>query len=308
MLRSVGTACLCTDDEQKGERAMKSKHRTQESEQYLRFETDSVQIPKLPAHFARQNCTPTAVRVPDNYINWHESVEFLCVLSGDVHILRGEELLHPMKGEIVAIDPFMIHAPLFSTDATDLFYVKISPELYRESGLDYDGISHTPLIRDEEAFRLFSTLAELNEDRGSPVFVPRFKGTLLLLMARLYEHYSVKDGARTPPRGKLLSLVIPAIRYIHEHFTEKPSIAAVAEAAHISESHLLHSFRAATGMSVLQYINHLRFLYARTLFKTTEMTVGEVAAVCGFVSLSYFSKEYTRRMGISPSAERRSST
>ena len=286
---------------------MQEKLRAQESEQYLRFEKDGFSFPKLAAAFARQNCTPTGVRIPDNYINWHESVEFLCVLSGDVHILRGDEILHPAEGDIVAIDPFMIHTPLFPTDATDLFYVKISPELYRESGLELDGITHTPLIRDAEALRLFRLLTELNEDRTSQVFVPRFKGVLLQLIAHLYEHYAKKDTERALPQGKLLSLVIPAIRYIHEHFTEKPSFAAIAEAAHISESHLLHSFRTATGMSVLQYVNHLRFLYARTLFRTTKMTVGEVATACGFVSLSYFIKEYARRMGAAPSAERRSS-
>ena len=280
----------------------------QESEKYLRFEKDASSFPKLAATFARQNCTPTGVQIPDNYINWHESVEFLCVLSGDVHILRGDEILHPAAGDIVAIDPFMIHAPLFPTDATDLFYVKISPELYRESGLELDGITHAPLIRDAEALRLFRMLAEVNEERSSPVFVPRFKGVLLQLIAHLYEHYAKKDGERALPQGKLLSLVIPAIRYIHEHFTEKPSVAVIAEAAHISESHLLHSFHAATGMSVLQYVNHLRFLYARTLFRTTKMTVGEVAAACGFASLSYFSTEYARRMGTAPSVERRTPT
>jgi AraC-like DNA-binding protein len=242
--------------------------------------------------------------VPEEYFNWHEAVEFLHVLKGEVHIMRGDELIHAREGDTVTVDPFMLHAPLFPSADNELFYVKIMPELYAECGIPYEGIAHKPLIRDGEVSALFATLTALNEERDAPLFLPRFKGTLLLLMTHLLEHYGERKSAAPTLPKKQISLMAPAIEYIHAHFTEKPSVAAIAEAAHISESHLFHSFHDTTGMSVLQYINHLRFLYARTLLSTTERSVGEIAADCGFSSFSYFSKEYTRRMGESPSATR----
>lgn len=274
-------------------------------EAYLHFEKGADFSQALAAHFARQNQKPDSIHIPVDYINWHEAVEFLYVIQGEIHMLRGDEIHHLRAGDIVAIDPYMLHAPLFPTEETDLFYVKVFPPVYRECEIPFAGISHTPVFRDEEGARLFSELISLNENRNTPMFTPRFKGTLLLLVAHLFEHYATISEDRHIPGKKQLSLMIPAIEYIHDHFTEKPSVAQIATAAHISESHLLHSFRAATGMSVLEYINYLRFLYAKTLFSTTALSCGEVAAACGFSSVSYFSKEYTRRMGTSPSAERK---
>lgn len=274
-------------------------------EAHLHFEKGAGYSQALAAHFARQNRKQGSIHIPVDYINWHEAVEFLYVIQGEIHILRGDEIHHLQAGDIVAIDPYMLHAPLFPTEETDLFYVKVFPPFYHECEIPFDGIGHTPVFRDAEGTRLFKELIALYEKRNSPLFIPRFKGILLLLVAHLFEHYATVSEDRHTPGKKQLSLMIPAIEYIHEHFTEKPSVADIATAAHISESHLLHSFRAATGMSVLEYINYLRFLYAKTLFSTTALSCGEVAAACGFTSVSYFSKEYARRMGISPSAERR---
>ena len=285
-----------------------STHKEQElphKEASLHFEKGAGYSCALAAHFARQNRRPDSVHIPVDYINWHEAVEFLYVIQGEIHILRGDEIHHLRAGDIVAIDPYMLHATFFPTEETDLFYVKVLPPFYHECGIPFEGISHTPVFRDSEGAHLFGELIALNEDRSAPMFVPRFKGILLLLVAHLFEHYATISENRQVPGKKQLSLMIPAIEYIHDHFTEKPSVADIAAAAHISESHLLHSFRAATGMSVLAYINDLRFLYAKTLFSTTTLSCGEVAAACGFTSFSYFSKEYARRMGISPSAERK---
>ena len=280
------------------ERAAELPHK----EAYLHFEKGGGYSQSLAAHFARQNRKPNGICIPVDYINWHEAVEFLYVIQGEIHILRGDEIHHLHAGDIVAIDPYMLHATLFPTEETDLFYVKVLPPFYRERELPFDGITHTPLIRDKEGVRLFKELIALYESRSAPMFVPRFKGILLLLVAHLFEHYASISENRHAPGKKQLSLMIPAIEYIHDHFLKKPSVADVAAAAHISESHLLHSFRAATGMSVLEYVNYLRFLYAKTLFSTTALSCGEVAAACGFTSVSYFSKEYTRRMGVAPSA------
>lgn len=286
---------------------MKNRQSTDPShkEAYLHFEKGAGFSQALAAHFARQNRRPDSIKIPVDYINWHEAVEFLYVIQGEIHILRGDEIHHLHAGDIMAIDPYMLHGTLFPTEETDLFYVKVFPPFYHECEIPFEGITHTPVFRDAEGKRLFSELIALYENRTAPMFIPRFKGILLLLVAHLYEHYASVAEDRHTPGKKQLSLMIPAIEYIHIHFAEKPSIADIAAAAHISESHLLHSFRAATGMSVLEYINYLRFLYAKTLFSTTALSCGEVASACGFTSASYFSKEYTRRMGISPSAERK---
>ncbi len=271
---------------------------------YLHFEKQSGYPPLLAAHFARESYREPGRDIPHSYINWHEAVELLAVLHGTVHILRGDEVIRAEAGELVAVDPFLLHGTVLPSEKSELFYIKIYPDFYKECSISFEEISYRPLIRDEKVARLIAQLASLAEDRGAPYFLPRFKAYLILLITHLHEHFALNAKKSEGTRKKQANGIIPAIEYIHEHFTERPSVAKIAEAAHISESHLLHSFGKATGTSVLQYINHLRFLHAKALFATTRLSVGEVAKACGFESLSYFSKEYTRRMGISPSMAR----
>ena len=269
-----------------------------------RFERDAGIAPRLSVSFSLQSREPSGTPVPP-YINWHEAIELLFVLRGELYVLCGEELIHLREGELVAVDPFVLHGTIFPDSHQEYFYIKIKPEFYEECGLPYEGISHKPRIADPEAARLFYHLAELSRKKEDPLFLPRFKATLMLLVAHLYEHYTVPGAAVSDRRGKRMALVVPALEYIHNHLAERLTVAKIAEVAHVSESHLLHVFREATGTSVLQYINHLRFLYAKTLFATTSLSVSEVAAACGFESLSDFGKEDARRMGITPSAARK---
>lgn len=272
---------------------------------YLHFEKKAGYSPSLAVQFGRESYHGTTYELPRSYINWHEAVELLAVLEGTVHILRGDEVIGAKAGEIVAVDPFLLHGTVIPSQRAELFYVKIYPDLYKECGLSFEEIAYLPLIKDQEAAELIRHLATLSEDQSSPFFLPRFKAYLILLITHLQEHFTLKKKESVGRPKREATGIIPAIEYIHEHFTERPSVAEIARVAHMSESHLLHSFAKVTGTSVLQYINLLRFLHAKALFATTRLSVGEVAKACGFGSLSYFSKEYTRRMGISPSEARR---
>ncbi len=275
-----------------------------EKDTYLHFETQSGYPPLLAAHFSKEYYKGPQTELPRSYINWHEAVELLAVLEGTIHILRGDEVICAHAGELVAVDPFLLHGTVLPSERSELFYIKIYPDFYKECNIPFEEIAYCPLIRDEQTAHLASKLAEFSENQSAPYFLPRFKAYLILLVTHLHEQFALDKKKNGAKERKQTSCIIPALEYIHEHFTERPSVAKIAEAAHISESHLLHSFGEATGTSVLQYINHLRFLHAKALFATTSLSVGEVAKACGFESLSYFSKEYTRRMGISPSFAR----
>ena len=271
---------------------------------YLHFEKQNGYPPLLAAHFSKESYKEPNGRIPKSYINWHEAVELLAVLEGNIHILRGDEVISAQAGSLVAVDPFLLHGAVLPSERSELFYIKIYPDFYRECNISFEEIAYCPLIRDERASQLVLQLAKLAEDQSAPYFLPKFKATLILLVAHLQEHFTLYEKKSARTQIKHANGIIPAIEYIHEHFTERPSVARIAEAAHISESHLLHSFGKTTGTSVLQYINHLRFLHAKALFATTSLSVSEVATACGFESLSYFSKEYTRRMGVTPSLAR----
>ena len=100
--------------------------------------------------------------------------------------------------------------------------------------------------------------------------------------------------------------VLPKIRAtrerIHSEFSNPAlSISALAESVGVSEVYYRHGFRMLFGTSPIGYLRRVRYDNARAMLKTGYYTVSEVAAACGFSSINYFSSEFRRMSGVSPS-------
>jgi AraC-like DNA-binding protein len=78
------------------------------------------------------------------------------------------------------------------------------------------------------------------------------------------------------------------------------TIGHLAEQAGVSETYFRREFRECFGTSPSTYLKTIRIENARLLLSTGYYTVSEVAARCGFQSLSYFSYEFHRLTGQTP--------
>jgi AraC-like DNA-binding protein len=100
-------------------------------------------------------------------------------------------------------------------------------------------------------------------------------------------------------------LVRNAIRFVHEHIDQSTRVADVAEHVAMSESRLRTVFREVVGLGLGEFILRTRIDHACALLHTSELSVSDVAAACGFESLFAFSRAFKRRKQVSPSAYRK---
>ena len=63
-------------------------------------------------------------------------------------------------------------------------------------------------------------------------------------------------------------------------------------------------FRTATGLSVLEAINQVRYEHLLELLKDKNVSLDEAAAKCAFASATMMSRFFAKRMGMPPSAWR----
>lgn len=54
------------------------------------------------------------------------------------------------------------------------------------------------------------------------------------------------------------------------------------------------------GINYIEYVNTLRLEKAKEMLGNSKMNVSEVAERTGFESLSYFSKQFKKKYGVSP--------
>jgi transcriptional regulator GlxA family with amidase domain len=64
-------------------------------------------------------------------------------------------------------------------------------------------------------------------------------------------------------------------------------------------------FKKATGRTLRAEIVRVRLAHARALLRTTNLTVGDVAAECGFGSAQRFHEAFRETEGVSPGRYRR---
>ena len=100
------------------------------------------------------------------------------------------------------------------------------------------------------------------------------------------------------------SNVARAIRHLRVHFRDTVSIPELASLVGMSSSSLHKHFKAVTSTTPLQYLKDLRLLEARRLLSEGEHTVSTVAYEVGYESPNQFSREYSRKFGVSPRSDR----
>lgn len=81
------------------------------------------------------------------------------------------------------------------------------------------------------------------------------------------------------------------------------SVHRIAAQVGVSSDYLSRQFRQVTGITTQEYLRRYRFARAMSLLQK-NCSISEVAQRVGFRTLSYFSREFTRELGIPPSKYR----
>ena len=95
------------------------------------------------------------------------------------------------------------------------------------------------------------------------------------------------------------------IYYLQEHVETNLTLKDLAEYFKYSESHFSNLFQKETGTSPINYFTRLKIQKACQYIELTDMKLNEIAMRLGFEEQAYFSRVFTKVMGISPSSYRK---
>lgn len=101
------------------------------------------------------------------------------------------------------------------------------------------------------------------------------------------------------------------IREIEAHIRCNPAQACnvddLAERAGLAPSHFSRLFKSLIGQPPHRYVCGVRLERSSTMLATTDLPVGEIAALLGFASQSHFTRTFSKQFGEPPLAYRRRS-
>ena len=136
--------------------------------------------------------------------------------------------------------------------------------------------------------------------RASSLWLSKSEGYYHKCISILYEIIAELENHNYAPKVKF-KVIEPAINYINENFLkDKISVEHLAKISNISQSYLKKLFVKRFGVTPIKYILQLKINYAADLLKTGIYTISQVAEICGYNNVYFFSRQFKEYMGTTP--------
>ncbi|MBE6650134.1 MAG: AraC family transcriptional regulator [Ruminococcaceae bacterium] len=240
-------------------------------------------------------------------VNWHENIELIYVTDGSGKISCDFVEYPVKKGELFAINSDVFHG--FSADSDSVnfeyYYLIVGRDFCRDNGFDTDTVKLCENIVDSVAADLFEKIVEAYELKGEYRGLAVRAAVLNLLYRLCTFHINKGTDAKKKKKGSNTDNIRAAIVYIRENLSGRLTTKELARASGISEYYFIREFKRITHYTPVTYINIVRCDTARKLLYEGNKNVGEVANLCGFENMPYFTKTFKKYTGILPSDVKR---
>ena len=102
----------------------------------------------------------------------------------------------------------------------------------------------------------------------------------------------------TPLAQKVVSVLLA-------HFAENLTLDNISAGVGISKNYLCNAFKHSSGVTILDCLNLIRIRKAAELIVYSDLSLTQVAQLCGYVSTSHFNRVFARYVGLPPGQCRR---
>jgi len=110
---------------------------------------------------------------------------------------------------------------------------------------------------------------------------------------------TVEDRDKTYPAPLNNALI-----YIKENFNRKITVPDLCSASNVTPQHIIRLFNKHLNETPIKYINRTKILSAIEMLRSTDLSVKEISYELGFDNPNYFSRIFTREVGMSPIEKR----
>lgn len=219
---------------------------------------------------------------------WLEVNRKRITLSASEFIIVPAETPHRYAADVSK--PWTIYWLHFKGDASSFIV-----DLILKGSEDYK----PHLSFNEDRIKLFDEICH-NLEKGYSEDTLRYVNMVFshFLSSLIYEN---KFGRIEKPENDLLA---KTVGYMQDKINSAIKLDELAAFVNLSASHFSAVFKAKTGHSPIEYFNQLKVQKACQYLSFTNMPVKEIALKLGIADQYYFSRMFTKLMGVSPTGYR----
>lgn len=250
--------------------------------------------------------------------HWHDDIELIRVTEGHMQYQIGEKKILLEKGDTLLINARQMHYG-FSLNQQDcnficvLFHPNLLSEnrlLHRQFVIPFLEKQDLPFLHfsadtpDGEIFAGYIDQLLALKDENAPAYELAAIGVLHMMWQKLFPFCTHASSRRSVDYNDI-SLQKDMVSFIYQHYAERLSLADIADAGHVCQNKCCSIFRRYLQQSPIDFLNAYRLEVSCNLLRNTNTSVTDIALMCGFNHLSYYSKLFQRKYNCTPSAWRK---
>lgn len=266
-----------------------------------------VTMHNLPSDFDRYGC-----------LHRHDYFELVYVYRGCYVNRTQEQILHLTQGDLMLLNPNVLHSPYCEYDTDVVFNIIIKKEFISNTVVPIMGDS--PLFLNffiDPLYRGDTTQKYLYFHRNSAqiclfaqqiiteyINLQRFTDVMMecaltSLFAQLAREYDNTLGQRSGD-----SMIYEILSFISQNCLTV-TLEALSEKFSYSKSHLSRLIKKQTGQSFSEIVHDQKMKRVLLYLETTSLSVTEIAQFCGFSDMKHFNQSFKTSFGKTPSQYRK---
>lgn len=239
----------------------------------------------------------------------HNYTEIMFVLSGRGTLNTANEIIELKENDIIFINEYCLHTE-YSNDLYPLEYFIIGLQNILIGQKIDDEISYNIFKNKFANINCAALFNQIKMCSNIQSFINRIKiySIVFNMLSNFSNHQelfftqknSLFDNHSLNNQTSLVE-IYQLKHFIENHYASEINLTKIAKKFHISESYLIRKFKKDIGDTPIVFCIKQRIKQAKHLLSTTNMDITQISMNVGFNSSSYFSKEFKKYTGLTPS-------
>lgn len=247
--------------------------------------------------------------------HWHDDIEFILILSGQMKYNVNGEIITLNKGEGIFVNTRQLHFGYSDNKNECVFIcVLIHPILLCSSKTVEDKYINPILFNEHIPFhslskkndweiKILNAILKIYNSINDDVFELKVQRCFYDIWIALCEN--VISIEKHCYKNHHLSTLKDMISYINDNYQEKITLDNLAKAGKVGKTSCCAIFKKYLNKTPNEFLTDLRLRKGTELLKNTDMTVLEISYEIGFSGASYFTETFNKFFGCTPSEYRK---
>lgn len=254
----------------------------------------------------------------------HNFWEFVCVDKGEVTIGAGDQIHTLKKGDIAFHEPNEFHwVKANGSIAPNLIVISFSSKspmmnFFRKKILRTDDFARSLLARiiTEAGNFLEGRLDDpyqtvlrpkSSQPPASGQLIQLYLEELMIYFYRKYSDLSTPAEEKPDKPDKTMKENIDTevfnrvVAYLGQHLSGRVTIETICKDNLIGRSQLQKIFSKKSGLGIIEYFSNMKIEAAKELIRTEQMNFTQISEKLGYTSIHYFSRQFKKVTGMTPS-------